>query len=80
MESLELVTELMIELGNEKIIKDSESIKLEKIYSDIGELQKKAKEEDLHRYDDLIVSIVDLKNDLIKKYIKIGMALERIEE
>lgn len=80
MENLELVIELMIELGNEKIIKDSESIKLEKIYSDIGELQKKAKEEDLRKYDDLIVSIVDLKNDLIKKYIKIGMALERIEE
>lgn len=80
MDNIKLVTELMAELGNIGIFKDDENIKLEKIYSDIVELQQKAKKEDSHKYDDLIVSIADLKRDMIEKYIQVGMALERIEE
>lgn len=38
MDNIKLVTELMAELGNIGIFKDDENIKLEKIYSDIGEL------------------------------------------
>lgn len=80
MDNIKLVTELMAELGNTGIFKDNENIKLEKIYSDIGELQQKAKKEDSHKYDDLIVSIADLKRGMIEKYIQVGMALERAEE
>lgn len=80
MDNIKLVTELMAELGNTGIFKDNENIKLEKIYSDIEELQQKAKKEDSHKYDDLIVSIADLKRDMIEKYIQVGMALERAEE
>lgn len=79
MENLELIIDLMSELTNESIVKDNESIKLEKIYSDIGELQQKAKKEDSNRYDDLIADIADVKRDMIKKYIQIGMALERVK-
>lgn len=80
MDNIKLVTELMAELGNTGIFKDNENIKLEKIYSDIVELQQKAKKEDSHKYDDLIVSIADLKRDMIEKYIRVGMVLERAEE
>lgn len=79
MENLELIIDLMSELTNESIVKDNESIKLEKIYSDIGELQQKAKKEDFNRYDDLIADIADVKRDMIEKYIQIGMALERVK-
>lgn len=79
MENLELIIDLMSELTNESVIKDNESIKLEKIYSDIGELQQKTKKEDSNRYDDLIADIADVKRDMIKKYIQIGMALERVK-
>lgn len=79
MENLELIIDLMSELTNESIVKDNESIKLEKIYSDIGELQQKAKKEDSNKYDDLIADIADVKRDMIKKYIQIGMALERVK-